>query len=146
MQTIVSHVGGNEADPQETLHADSFRSSLKAWLFLNPATVEEGPFTYVRGSHRFTPERLVWEYRRSLSDPKAIDRLSARGSRRVSAEQLAAMRLGRTDQLAVDENTLVVADTLGFHVRGQSDCSGGRVELWSYARRNPSLRWLGGIC
>ncbi len=61
VQTIVSKTGGNEVDPQETLHADSFHSSLKAWLFLNPVAVEEGPFTYVAGSHRFTPERLARE-------------------------------------------------------------------------------------
>jgi len=88
IQTIVSHAGGNEADPQETLHADSFHPSLKAWLFLNPVSVEEGPFCYVRGSHRFDRGRLDWEYRRSLADPRAIDRLSARGSPRVMPEAL----------------------------------------------------------
>jgi hypothetical protein len=35
VQTIVRQVETNEADPQERLHADSFHSSLKAWLFLN---------------------------------------------------------------------------------------------------------------
>jgi len=49
LQTIVSQCGGEEADPQETLHADSFHSSLKAWLFLNPVAADEGPFCYVRG-------------------------------------------------------------------------------------------------
>ncbi|HUD28701.1 MAG TPA: phytanoyl-CoA dioxygenase family protein [Novosphingobium sp.] len=144
VQTIVSHFAGNEPDPQEALHADSFHSSLKAWLFLNPVEAEEGPFTYVRGSHRFTPERLAWERRRSLADPRAIDRLSARGSPRVSAEDLAAMKLGAAEALAVPGNTLVVADTLGFHARGASVRPGERVEIWCYARRNPYLPWLGG--
>lgn len=144
IQTIVSHFEGNETDPQETLHADSFHSSLKAWLFLNPVAEDEGPFTYVRGSHRFTPERLDWERRRSLSDPRAMDRLSARGSPRVSAQDLAAMKLGEPVALAVPGNTLVVADTLGFHARGLSARPGERVEIWSYARRNPFLMWLGG--
>lgn len=144
LQTIVSHFEGNEPDPQETLHADSFHSSLKAWLFLNPVAEDEGPFTYVRGSHRFTPERLAWERRRSLSDPRAIDRLSARGSPRVSAQDLSAMKLASPEALAVPGNTLVVADTLGFHARGASVRPGERVEIWSYARRNPFLPWLGG--
>jgi hypothetical protein len=144
IQTIVSHFEGNEPDPQETLHADSFHSSLKAWLFLNPVSDEEGPFTYVRGSHRFTPERLDWERRRSLSDPRAIDRLSARGSPRVPSQELAAMKLGEAEALAVAGNTLVVADTVGFHARGVSLSPGERVEIWSYARRNPFLPWLGG--
>lgn len=144
VQTIVSKAGGNEPDPQETLHADSFYSSLKAWLFLNPVMVADGPFTYVAGSHRFTPERLAWERARSLADPRAIDRLSARGSPRVDVSELAAMRLPLANALAVDANTLVVADTVGFHARGPSLQPGERVELWSYARRNPFLPWLGG--
>jgi len=144
VQTIVSHFDGNEPDPQEALHADSFHSSMKAWLFLNPVAADQGPFTYVRGSHRFTPERLDWERRRSLADPKAVDRLSGRGSPRVSAEDLAAMKLGDAEALAVQGNTLVVADTLGFHARGASARPGERVEIWSYSRRNPYLPWLGG--
>jgi len=144
IQTIVSHFEGNEPDPQEMLHADSFHSSLKAWLFLNPVMPDEGPFTYVRGSHRFTPERLDWERRRSLANPRAADRLSARGSPRVHADALAAMKLNTAEVLAVAGNTLVVADTVGFHARGASARPGERVEIWSYARRNPFLPWLGG--
>lgn len=144
VQTIVSKVGGGDPDPQEMLHADSFHSSLKAWLFLNPVGIEDGPFTYVPGSHRFTPERLAWERARSLADPRAIDRLSARGSPRIRECELAAMDLPAPKVLAVAANTLVVADTVGFHARGPSLRPGERVELWSYARRNPFLPWLGG--
>jgi len=144
VQTIVSHDGHDEVDPQEALHADSFHSSLKAWLFLNPVLADQGPFTFVRGSHRFTPERLDWERRRSLAEPTAIDRLSARGSPRVSAQDLDAMNLAAAEPVAVPGNTLVVADMVGFHARGPAASSGERVELWSYARRNPFLPWLGG--
>lgn len=144
IQTIVSHNGSNEADPQEAIHADSFHSSLKAWLFLNPVAQDDGPFTFVRGSHRFTPERLDWEYRRSLPDARTIDRLSARGSPRVPEDERAAMGLPAPEGLAVPGNTLVVADTVGFHARGLSVRPGERVEIWSYARRNPFLPWLGG--
>ena len=144
IQTIVSHDGSNEADPQETIHADSFHSSLKAWLFLNPVTEDEGPFTYVRGSHRFTPERLAWEHRRSLPAPHTIDRLSARGSPRVPESERMAMNLPAPEGVTVSGNTLVVADTVGFHARGASARPGERVEIWSYARRNPFLPWLGG--
>jgi len=144
VQTIVSREGANEADPQETLHADTFHSSMKAWLFLNPVSEAQGPFTFVRGSHRFTPERLAWEKRRSLAEPTAIDRLSARGSPRISPQDLQAMNLADAEAITVAGNTLVVADTVGFHARGAAAQSGERVELWSYARRNPFLPWLGG--
>ncbi len=144
IQTIVSKAGGNEPDPQETLHADSFHSSLKAWLFLNDVEIGDGPFTYVPGSHRFGPERLAWERKRSLADPAAIDRLSARGSPRIGEPELAVLGLEQPRALAVCANTLVVADTVGFHARGPATRPGERVELWSYARRNPYLPWLGG--
>jgi len=144
VQTIVSQIGTDETDPQEALHADSFHSSLKAWLFLNPVSEDQGPFTFVRGSHRFTPERLAWEKRRSIAEFGTIDRLSARGSPRVSAQDLAAMNLAVPAVLAVPGNSLIVADTVGFHARGVAARPGERVELWSYARRNPFLPWLGG--
>ncbi len=144
IQTIVSKSAGEEPDPQETVHADSFHSSMKAWLFLRPVAVEDGPFTYVRGSHRFTSERIKWEYQRSLLDPASIDRLSARGSPRIDDAGLAAIGFAPAEPLAVVENTLVVADTAGFHARGPAQRPGERVEIWSYARRNPFLPWLGG--
>ena len=144
IQTIVSHASPSDPDPQEVLHADSFHSSLKSWLFLNPVAADAGPFCYVPGSHRLTPERLAWEQRRSLADPRAIDRLSARGSPRVTHDDLEAMNLPPARAVAVAGNTLVVADMIGFHARGASVHSGERVEIWSYARRNPYLPWLGG--
>jgi len=145
VQTIASKCeDAVDTDPQQVLHADSFHASMKAWLFLNPVAEEDGPFTYVPGSHRFTPERVEWEHRRSLADPQAIDRLSARGSPRVDASGLAQMKLGEAQALALPENTLVVADTAGFHARGAARRPGERVEIWSYARRNPFLPWLGG--
>ncbi|MGB3795570.1 MAG: phytanoyl-CoA dioxygenase family protein [Alteraurantiacibacter sp.] len=144
IQTIVSKVDDGGPDPQQSLHADSFHSSMKAWLFLNPVAQEDGPFTYVRGSHKFTPERLEWEYQRSLPDPNSIDRLSARGSPRVDPAGLAQMNLTAAESLPVKDNTLVVADTGGFHARGAARQAGERVEIWSYARRNPFLPWLGG--
>lgn len=144
VQTIVSHVECPDPDPQEAMHADSFHSSLKSWLFLNPVAAEDGPFSYVRGSHRFTDERMAWERQRSLANPKTIDRLSARGSPRVTEKNLTQMGLPRIEGLALPANTLVVADTVGFHARGASSRPGQRIEIWSYARRNPYLPWLGG--
>lgn len=144
IQTIVTHCTDEVPDPQEALHADAFHSSMKAWLFLNPVAADAAPFRYVRGSHRLTPARLEWEYQRSLRDPRAVDRLSARGSPRADEADLRAMGLPQGEALAVPGNTLVIADTMGFHARGTSSQPVERVEIWSYARRNPFLPWLGG--
>jgi hypothetical protein len=144
VQTIVAGAGGNEADPQETLHADTFHASLKAWLFLNPVAEDAAPFQFVAGSHRATAARLDWEYRRSLRDPAILDRLTGRGSPRVEEFDLAELGLPSPCACAVPANTLVVADTFGIHARGKSATPVERVELWSYARRNPFIPWLGG--
>jgi hypothetical protein len=50
---------------------------------------------------------------------------------------------GEAKVFAVPQNTLVVADTVGFHARGLSARPSVRVEIWAYGRRNPFLPWLG---
>ena len=144
VQTIVTHCESSAIDPQETLHADAFHSSLKAWFFLNDVAADEAPFTYVAGSHHASPARLDWEQARSLTPPEQLDRLSARGSLRIAQDELAPLGLPQPTALAVSANTLVVADTFGFHARGSSVRPVARVELWSYSRRNPFLPFIGG--
>ena len=41
-------------------------------------------------------------------------------------------------------NTLVVADTFGFHARGASSGRSLRVEIWAYGRRSPFVPWAAG--
>jgi hypothetical protein len=143
VQSILSHVVDAPPDPQEALHADTFHPTMKAWLFLTDVAEDEGPFTYVAGSHRLTPQRLAWEQARSMIAPEGVDHLSARGSMRVREEELAGLGLPSPRRLAVRANTLVVADTCGFHARGPSVRPATRVELWAYSRRNPFLPWTG---
>src|SRR5262249_60792474 len=38
---------------------------------------------------------------------------------------------------SVPANTLVIADTFGFHARGPSTGPSLRVEIWAYGRRSP---------
>ena len=145
IQTILSHRHDAPPDPQENLHADTFHATVKAFYFLTDVAEDEGPFTYVRGSHRLTPARLEWERQRSLEAAAGrLDRLSTRGSLRIRREELGAIDLPEPTPLAVPANTLIVADTHGFHARGPSARPSTRVELWGYGRRNPFLPWTGG--
>jgi len=143
IQSILTHRHDAPPDPQINLHADTFHPSMKAWLFLEDVTSESGPFTYVPGSHRLTPQRLAWEHRRSLTVRDDDCRLSARGSLRVTADELPALGLPAPKAFAVPANTLVIADTFGFHARGESAQRSTRIELWAYGRRNPFRAWLG---
>ncbi|MFW2829763.1 phytanoyl-CoA dioxygenase family protein [Sphingomonas sp. ID0503] len=143
VQSILSHVRDAEPDPQTAFHADTFHPTVKAWLFLTDVAEDEGPFTYVPGSHRLTPARLAWEQAMSLKAPGGVDRLSARGSFRIAESDLPSLGLSAPRAFAVPANTLVVGDTFGFHARGPSVRPSTRVEIWAYGRRNPFLPFAG---
>jgi hypothetical protein len=142
VQTVLSGHSAGAPDPQLELHSDTFHPSLKAWLFLTDVTDDQGPLTYVAGSHRLTPKRLEWEKARSI-DIGNSDRLSQRGSLRIRPDELGALDLPQPTRFAVPANTLVVIDTCGFHARGSSDGPTVRSEIWAYVRRTPFLPWTG---
>src|SRR5438270_2272 len=142
VQTILTGRAEGAPDPQLELHSDTFHPSLKAWLFLTDVTDNQGPLTYVAGSHRLTPKRLEWEKARSI-DIRNSDRLSQRGSLRIRPDELGALDLPQPTRFAVPANTLVVIDTCGFHARGGSNGPTVRPEIWAYVRRTPFLPWTG---
>ena len=141
IQSILRHVVDGPPDPQTALHADTFHPTVKAWLFLTDVSADGGPFTYVPGSHRLTPERLAWERRISLAARQSANPEIRQGSFRVAAEELAALGLPEPRAFAVPANTLIVADTYGFHARGPSAGRSVRVEVWAYGRRSPFIPW-----
>jgi hypothetical protein len=141
VQSILRHACTGPDDPQTFLHADTFHPTVKAWLFLTDVAEDAGPFTYVPGSHRLTAQRLEWERRMSISaghSPNAEDR---QGSFRIDPAELAMLGLAQPRVFAVPANTLIVADTFGFHARGPSERRSLRVEIWAYGRRSPFLPW-----
>jgi hypothetical protein len=143
VQTIFSQVYAVEPDPQTELHADTFHPTVKAWLFLNDVPADEGPFVYVPGSHLATSERLAWERRTAMGAAQSPSFLTARGSFRIGREELAGIGLPRPRVFDVPANTLVVADTGGFHARGLSLRPSVRSEIFAYGRRGPFIPWTG---
>ena len=63
------------------------------------------------------------------------------GSFRIDPGELAALGLPQPVAFAVRANTLIVADTFGFHARGPSVGRSLRVEIWAYGRRSPFPSW-----
>jgi hypothetical protein len=141
IQSILRHACAGPADPQTLLHADTFHPTVKAWLFLTDVAEDAGPFTYVPGSHRLTDRRLEWERRKSLSARDSVNDEDRQGSFRIDAAELVSLGLPQPRAFAVPANTLIVADTFGFHARGPSEGSSLRVEIWAYGRRSPFLPW-----
>ncbi len=143
VQTILARRHDAPPDPQTDLHADTFHPTVKAWLFLTDVEEEDGPFRYVPGSHRLTEGRLAFEKATSLSAPAGVDHLSARGSFRIPESALAEIGLPPAQSFPTPANTLIVADTFGFHARQRASRPSVRVEIWAYGRRNPFLPWTG---
>jgi hypothetical protein len=143
IQTIFPQVCKALPDPQTRLHADAFHSTVKAWFFLTDVVEDAGPFVYVPGSHRPTRRRLAWERNASVTAWQSSDFQSSRGSLRITPETVRRLGFGEPKVFAVPQNTLVVADTFGFHARGFSARPSPRLEIWAYGRRNPFLPWLG---
>lgn len=138
VQTIFTLVDGMKAgapDPQNTLHMDTFHSTVKAWLWLDDVDAETGPFTYVFGSHRLDERRLAWQKRRSIL--AATGKGSRGGSMRALEADCQAMRLTDPHEFVVPGGTFVVGDTMGFHRRGRARRPSQRVEIWASLRPNP---------
>src|SRR6516162_1622444 len=134
---LVRYAGPGPDDPQTFLHADTFHPTVKAWLFLTDVAEDAGPFTYVPGSHRLSTERLTWERRMSLAARHSPNAENRQGSFRIDPAELGSLGLPQPRAFAVPANTLIVADTFGFHARGPSVRPSLRVEIWAYGRRSP---------
>jgi hypothetical protein len=143
IQCIMASASGAVDDPQCTVHADTFHSTAKAWFFVHDVGPEEGPFLYVPGSHIVTPQRLAWEREQSLSARGHPKRDHAEGSFRITLEELKRLDLPAPKPMAVRANTLIVADTFGFHGRTPSPAATRRIEIYGSLRRNPFVPWTG---
>jgi len=129
-------------DPQTDWHSDTFHSTAKAWLFLHDVPQDAGPFAYVPGSQALTPRRMAWEQQQSVVAAKHPNVFHARGSFRASLTELHEMGFGEPVVGVVSGNTLIVADTSGFHRRTPSSCPTIRVEVYFSLRRNPYFAGL----
>ncbi|WP_340107200.1 phytanoyl-CoA dioxygenase family protein [Pikeienuella sp. HZG-20] len=143
IQTVIAEPQRGPADPQTALHADTFHSTAKFWLFLHDVDLEDGPFMFAPGSHKLTPERLRWEYEQSLTAKEAKRAHHSFGSFRVGADEMERFGYQPPRPIAVRANTLVIADTYGFHARSPSQKPTTRVEVHGHMRRNPFPPWNG---
>ena len=143
LQTIATKPDPTSPDPQNTLHADTFHPTAKFWLFCHDVAADEGPFSYVPGSHLLTEGRLAWEHEQSLIATSVANAHHASGSFRMSEDELEGLGYGPLISLPVRANTLVVADTYGFHRRTPTNKPTVRTELHGMLRRNPFVPWNG---
>lgn len=120
---------GLDNDIENILHADLHTSTVKAFFYLNDIDESNGAFIYAKGSHRLSFNRIRHEYdmsvrtaklRRGDSDiPESL--LATRGPNKrnlISGEYMRKLKVVET-QFAGKANTLLIANNMGFHRRGE---------------------------
>jgi Phytanoyl-CoA dioxygenase (PhyH) len=129
-------------DPQTDWHCDTFHAAAKAWLFLHDVAPQHGPLAYATGSQRPTAAHQLWDHANSINAAKDPNPMHSNGSLRTDAQTLAQLGYANLYAAAVPANTLVVADTGGFHRRTPSPEPTLRLEIYFSLRRNPFFAGL----
>jgi len=134
-------------DVQRALHRDTFFDSMKYWYFIEPVSLDDGPFEYVQSSHHLTAERLDWEFeiaqvgwtaaQKGPGNFTEAEKLAVGGSFRIDESELERLNLPQVTSYPGAANTLVMANTFGFHRRGQA--TPGTRRLAIYGNRRPKL-------
>lgn len=139
LQAVKQRPDLSAQDPQCDLHRDTFHPTVKAWLYLNDVAEQAGPLVYVPGSHRLDAARLAWEREKSIIATR--DPHQRQSSFRIDERELSALGCAAPCRLPVAANTLIVADTFGFHARGRSQRRSLRLEVWATGNRSPFLSY-----
>ena len=112
-------------DVQKVMHMDTFFITVKFWFFPEDVTLDDGPFRYVAKSNILTDKRKEWMRQQwtDIIDGKIDPRRTyghAEGSLRIFDEELIEMGFDpKATAHPVKANTLVIANTFGFHSRGE---------------------------
>lgn len=118
-------------DPQSQPHSDIFFASHKVWFYLTDVDRAAGPFAFIPGSHRLSATRLLHVYSHSVRLGDGVD-----PSRRIGHDEMEV--LGPHERImTVPRNTLVVANTCGYHRRLQGEPGRRRLSIHIELRSDP---------
>jgi hypothetical protein len=126
-------------DVETVLHADLHSSTVKGFFYLNDVDERNGAFIYAKGSARIGLSRLRHEYDMSIRAAKMRrgdtdldpEWLAVRGPNRrnmVRPSHRKSMGIVETS-ICGKANTLIIADNLGFHRRGDFLCDTPRETI-----------------
>lgn len=115
----------DDRDRECLLHTDRMFPTVKAFLYMNENTEENGAYIYCPGSHKISWARLWHEYEYSIREAKLHHgnlsgvqmELVLRGRNIVSPASFKSMGLCERSIVGA-KNTLVISNNMGFHKRG----------------------------
>lgn len=119
----LENIPGN-GDIQKVCHSDVFYPCVKYWYFPDAVEEDQGPFLFAKNSVELTHEILQFHYRESVLvvnnkwDPTR-NKGHGEGSFRAIGNDLQEMNL-KLEPITCKPNTLVIANTSGFHCRGDA--------------------------
>lgn len=119
---------GDGFDPMTELHVDTFFNTHKVWLYLDDIDERHCPFVYVPRSHRLDAVRLRHEYAEANG--------ANTRSRRIADAELRQRGL-EPWVVTCPKNTLVIANTCGYHARSAGEVGATRRSLHRQYRFDP---------
>jgi len=135
-------------DPQYNFHSDTFHPTIKCWLYIEDITEEQGPFQYIPFSNLYTKTRMLWDYEnsnmnsdddlwRKRAEPNGrlgSFRIHSNSSTDIELKELKRMGYEANISSCAPKNTLVIANTFGYHKRGIGEVGTFRSTLTSQYR------------
>jgi len=119
---------GVDNDIENILHADLHVPTVKMFFYLTRTDNSNGAFIYAKGSHKLTAARLVHEYELSVREAKLkqgirlpeqlLERRAGQVRNIIKPSNRRRMKIEET-QFCVEPNTLLIANNMGFHRRGE---------------------------
>lgn len=131
---------GEDEDPETDLHSDIFFNTHKSWLYLDDVTLDHGPLVYVPRSHHLSLKQLQYVYRHSQAYAAGKD---VSESRRITQAELDDLGL-KERIVTCPANTLVIANTCGYHRRLRGKPGMVRRSFHVSLRGRPFLWWKNG--
>lgn len=119
-------------DANSHWHVDTYHNTNKAWIYLTDVNLDNGPFNYIEGSNQFSFNRLLWEYVNSIQSfyQKNTPPFFAKKDKFNSLEK-------KKIQFTCKKNSFLIANTHGFHRRGDALKYQIRDTISFYTRENP---------
>lgn len=128
LERLTQGMDNGQEDSQTKLHSDIFYNVHKAWFYITDVSVDDAPLVYAKRSHRISLAQLGYLYRESCHENF--------GSRRISPNEFKRLGLRET-VVTCPRNTLVVANTFGYHRRLRGQPGRQRVSLHLSLRSRP---------
>jgi ectoine hydroxylase-related dioxygenase (phytanoyl-CoA dioxygenase family) len=119
-------------DSNSYWHVDTYHNTHKAWIYLTDVKKENGSFNYLKGSNRLSITRLIWEYYNSIKTSIDKDFMPF-----FTHKNLSKKLEENKKEFSCEKNSFLIANTHGFHRRGDSITGQIRDSVSFYTRENP---------